>query len=134
MAVMFIAIFFDFDPPKSFPLRHAARAFGQQLGKLIEVNVKATKATGIISGVVDSFRENHNALKDYGVHMIRKLLDSGLGPEEIGNSPTMLVNEKLKSLAAYSQILPVATAMIPNQSQVVSFKKPTHIQCTKENI
>jgi linoleate 10R-lipoxygenase len=85
MALMFTAVFFDFDPLKSFPLRHAARAFGKQLGKLIEVNVKATKATGILSGVVDSFRESHDALKTYGVHMIRKLLESGLNPEEIGN-------------------------------------------------
>ena len=121
MAVMFIAIFFDFDPPKSFPLRHAARAFGQQLGKLIDVNVKATRATGIISGVVDSFRENQNALKQYGVHMVRKLLESGLGPEEIGKPSIVVVVPMLNFVSAYSQILPVATAMIPNQSQVVSF-------------
>ena len=102
IALLFTAIFFDFDPPKSFPLRHAARTLSKQLGKLIEVNVKTTSATGFISGIVDSFRENDNALREYGVHMVRKLLESGLGVEEI----------------TYSQILPVATAMIPNQSVV----------------
>ena len=102
IALLFTAIFFDFDPQKSFPLRHAARALAKQLGKLIEINVKATNATGFISGIVDSFRENHNALREYGVHMVRKLLESGLGVEEI----------------TWSQILPVATAMIPNQSVV----------------
>ena len=86
LAVMFIAIFFDFDPPKSFPLRHAARAFGTKLGTLIEANVRATNATGFISGVVDGFREYDNPLRTYGVHMIRKLLESGLGVEEIGTS------------------------------------------------
>ena len=102
IALMFTAIFFDFDPPKSFPLRHAARAFGKQLGKLIEFSVRTTSATKLVSGIFDSLRENHNALKEYGVHMVRKLLESGLGVEEI----------------TYSQILPVATAMIPNQSVV----------------
>ena len=120
ISVIFIAIFFDFDPPKSFPLRHAGRAFGQALGKLIEANVKATHMTGFISGIVDSFRENDNALKEYGVHMIRKLLDSGLSSEEIGKMSHSYSPEDGLIRAAWSQILPVACAMIPNQSQVVS--------------
>ena len=33
MAVIFITIFFDIDPAKSFPLRQAGRAITQQLGK-----------------------------------------------------------------------------------------------------
>lgn len=107
IAVIFTCVFFDFEPTKSFPLRMAATSFGQKLGSLIEANVKATSMTGFASGVIDGFRENKNALKDYGVHMVRSLLDSGLSPHEI----------------AWSQILPVATAMIPNQSQVVSTSK-----------
>ena len=102
IALIFTAIFFDFEPTKSFPLRHAGRAFSQMLGKLIEGNVKVTAATGLSSGIVDGFRENHNALKTYGVHMVRKLLDSGMSQYDI----------------AWSQILPTAIAMIPNQSQV----------------
>ena len=102
LAIVFVAIFFDFEPTKSFPLRHAGRAFGQLLGKLIEANVKLTAGTGIVSGLVDGWRENQNALKTYGVHMVRKLLESGLSQYEI----------------AWSQILPTATAMVPNQSQV----------------
>ena len=101
IAIIFIAIFSDVEPAKSFPLRHAGQAFSRLLGKLIEANVKLTGATGLLSGIVDGFRENQNALRTYGVHMIRKLLDSGLSNHEI----------------AWSQILPVATAMIPNQAQ-----------------
>ena len=33
MAVIFIIIFFDLDPAKSFPLRQAGRAVTEQLGK-----------------------------------------------------------------------------------------------------
>ncbi|KAL9035212.1 MAG: hypothetical protein Q9180_004979, partial [Flavoplaca navasiana] len=102
IAVIFVGIFFDLDPAKSFPLRHAARAVSQQLGKLIEANVHSVSMTGMVAGVVDRFRENHNPLADYGVHMIRRLLDSGLGVSEI----------------TWSQILPTAVAMVPNQAQV----------------
>ncbi|KAL8894300.1 MAG: hypothetical protein Q9192_004441 [Flavoplaca navasiana] len=102
IAVIFVGIFFDLDPGKSFPLRHAARAVSQQLGKLIEANVHSVSMTGMVAGVVDRFRENHNPLADYGVHMIRRLLDSGLGVSEI----------------TWSQILPTAVAMVPNQAQV----------------
>ena len=102
VSIIFIAIFFDFEPTKSFPLRHAGKAFSQMLGKLIEADVKLTGATGLVSGLVDGWRENQNALKSYGVHMVRKLLESGLSHYEI----------------AWSQILPTAVAMIPNQSQV----------------
>ncbi|KAL8639900.1 MAG: hypothetical protein Q9226_008813 [Calogaya cf. arnoldii] len=102
IAVIFVGIFFDLDPAKSFPLRHAARAVSQQLGKLIEANVHSVSMTGIVAGVVDRFRENQNPLADYGVHMIRRLLESGLGVSEI----------------TWSQILPTAVAMVPNQAQV----------------
>ncbi|KAL8708190.1 MAG: hypothetical protein Q9220_006860 [cf. Caloplaca sp. 1 TL-2023] len=102
ICVIFTGIFFDMDPAKSFPLRHAARAVSQQLGKLIEANVHSVSMTGMVAGIVDKFRENQNPLSDYGVHMIRRLLDSGLGVSEI----------------TWSQILPTAVAMVPNQAQV----------------
>ena len=104
LAVIFICIFFDLDPAKSFALRLAAKAVTQQLGKLIEANVKAVSLTGWIAGIVDGFAQTHTPLKDYGVHMVRRLLDSGLGVKEI----------------TWSQILPTAGAMVANQGQVVS--------------
>jgi linoleate 10R-lipoxygenase len=103
MAVMFTAVFFDLDPAKSFPLRQVAQKLGHQLGKLIEANVKAVSMTGFISGLVDNLHKSHSPMTEYGVHMIRRLLESGLGTYEI----------------AWSQILPTSSAMIPNQSQVV---------------
>lgn len=103
LAVLFIGIFFDLDPAKSFPLRMAARAVTQQLGKLVELNVSSVNMTGWIAGVVDGIRQENNALKDYGVHMVRRLLDSGLGVSEV----------------TWSQILPTAGAMVANQAEVV---------------
>ena len=102
LAVLFTAIFFDLDPAKSFPLRLAARAVTQQLGKLVEVNVKAVNATGWIAGVVDGLHQQNSLLTDYGVHMIRRLLQSGMSTSEV----------------TWSQIVPTAGAMVANQAQV----------------
>lgn len=103
LAILFVGIFFDLDPVKSFPLRMAAKAVTQQLGKLVEMNVSSVNMTGWISGIVDGMREEHDALADYGVHMIRRLLDSGMGVSE----------------ATWSQIVPTAGAMVANQAEVV---------------
>lgn len=103
LAVIFVCIFFDLDPAKSFPLRQAARAVTQQLGKLVEANVKAVNMTGWIAGLVNGMTQHHTPLTDYGVHMVRRLLDSGMGAQEV----------------TWSQILPTAGAMVANQAQVV---------------
>lgn len=64
VAVIFTAIFFDFEPTKSFPLRKVAQKVATMLGKLIEANVKTVTATSFASTFIDGFRENHNALAD----------------------------------------------------------------------
>ena len=117
LAVIFMGIFFDIDPTKSFPLRQVSHAAGTKLGALIEANVKAVKATGIIAGAVDRHVESHNPLKDYGVHMIRQLLATGLSTYDI----------------AWSQMLPVAGAMVANQAQVVCYPSINQ-PCIRESI
>ncbi|KAL8832166.1 MAG: hypothetical protein Q9191_000439 [Dirinaria sp. TL-2023a] len=82
MAIIFIEIFLDQEPAKSFPLRLAAKAVTQQLGKLIEANVKTVNMTGWIAGIVDGISQHRTPLTDYGVHMVRRLLESGLGSSE----------------------------------------------------
>ena len=103
LAIIFTCVFFDLDPTKSFPLRLAAKAVTQQLGTLVEANVKTVNATGWIAGIVDGMHQNHSPLTDYGVHMVRRLLESGMGASEI----------------TWSQIVPTAGVMVANQAQVV---------------
>jgi linoleate 10R-lipoxygenase len=103
MALMFICIFFDLDPVKSFPLRMATRKLVGQLTKVVEGNVKSVNMTGWIAGMVDGRSQNKHYLTDYGVHMVRQLLATGMTPEEV----------------TYSQIMPTAGAMVANQAQVV---------------
>ncbi|KAL6229356.1 hypothetical protein BDW75DRAFT_235267 [Aspergillus navahoensis] len=102
MAVIFTAIFFDADPAKSFFLRHKAREAAENLGKLMEMKVKAISSSGLIATVLGSRRANKNPLFHYGVHMVERLLHSGLDAEQV----------------TWSQILPTAVSMVPNQAQV----------------
>ncbi|THC88806.1 hypothetical protein EYZ11_011744 [Aspergillus tanneri] len=102
MAAIFTAIFFDVDPSKSFMLRHKAREAAQKLGAVVEANVKKISATSLVSTLFDGFRSNEYPMREYGIHMVRRLLETGLGPSEI----------------TWSQILPTAVAMVPNQAQV----------------
>ncbi|KAF5869761.1 putative fatty acid oxygenase protein [Botrytis fragariae] len=103
LAVIFIVIFFgDVDPAKTFALRAAGLPVTQDLGQLVEQNVNFISKTSLVSGIVDTFMEENNALKDYGVHMVRHLLKAGLGVHE----------------TVWSQILPTAGAMVANQAQV----------------
>jgi linoleate 10R-lipoxygenase len=102
MALIFTAIFFDVDPVKSFFLRHKAREAAEKFGKLVEMKVKAISNSGFLATVLGKRRANKNALYHYGVHMVERLLHSGLDAEQV----------------TWSQILPTAISMVPNQAQV----------------
>lgn len=101
LSVIFVCIFFDIDPAKSFPLRLGAKEVAQQLGSLIETNVKLHLSFGL-KGLFTKPVKN-DPLAQYGVNMIDGLSKAGLSPYDI----------------AWSQILPTAGAMVPNQAQVV---------------
>ena len=103
LTIIFTSIFCDADPSKSFPLRQAARMLTQQLGKLLEVNVQYVSKAGVIADFLDRFYK-HDALTDYGIHMIQRLLKSGLSVKDV----------------VWTNILPTAGAMAANQSQLFS--------------
>lgn len=75
MAGVFIAVFFDVDPPKSFPLRQKAYQATQQLGQIMQVQVAALKTTGkFAETLIDAIKPTTGPLKDYGVHMLMRLI------------------------------------------------------------
>ncbi|KAL4993029.1 hypothetical protein BDV10DRAFT_200064 [Aspergillus recurvatus] len=102
MALIFTAIFFDVDPVKSFSLRRMARDKAEKFGKLVEMKIKAISSSGFVATMLSNMRANHNVLCRYGVHMVERLLHSGLDVEQV----------------TWSQILPTAVSMVPNQAQV----------------
>jgi cytochrome P450 len=103
LSVLFICIFFDIDPVKSFPLRQKAKEAMDQLGKVVETNVKLTKSLGI-RGLYTGSAPKNDPLSLYGVNLIKGLSKAGLSAYDI----------------TWSQVLPTAGAMVPNQAQVVS--------------
>lgn len=104
MAIIYTCIFFDLDLAKSFALRQAASTVAQQLGNVVESHVKSVGGSGFLSSIVENFRHNEDNMSEYGSQMIKKLRDNGLGASEV----------------TWSHILPTASAMVPNQAQVVS--------------
>jgi linoleate 8R-lipoxygenase/9,12-octadecadienoate 8-hydroperoxide 8R-isomerase len=103
MAAVFTSIFNDADIAKSFHLNHGARALSQKLGELTMANVELISKTGFIASLL-SHLHRHDVLSEYGVHMIQRLLDSGLPTDEI----------------VWTHILPTAAGMVANQGQLFS--------------
>ena len=75
MAAVFACVFFDLDPPKSFPLRQQAYDTVQLLGAFMQLQVSTIKATGKIGANLLSYiKPTAKPLRDYGTHMISHLL------------------------------------------------------------
>ena len=101
MALVFTCIFYDVDVSKSFQLEQASRKVAQQLGETVMANVEFVHKAGFIANLVNRLHR-HDSLTDYGIHMIERLLDSGLPPSEI----------------VWTHILPSASSMVANQAQL----------------
>jgi hypothetical protein len=102
-AVGFAYIFLATDPGVHFQLREAATALAQQLGQLVTLNVQAIKDDNFLEKLVSQFKPVHKGLADYGVHLIKRLLEDGKSVEEV-----------------VWGIIPTACAAGPNQGQAVS--------------
>ncbi len=101
LAVMFASVFYDVDPVSSFPLKRAARKAAQKLGKLMEVKVRYIEKIGFLQNLLEVFYR-HDALSDYGIRMIQRLLATGIPAEEL----------------AWTHILPTVGDIVANQSQI----------------
>ncbi|KAF2808683.1 heme peroxidase [Mytilinidion resinicola] len=102
MSAVFALVFFDVDVAASFPLHVKAQKATALLGKLVQANVEEIKHGGVLSSVMHSIWPDNSPLKDYGKHMIERLLDSGLD---------------VKTLV-WGHILGTAGGMVANQGQL----------------
>ncbi|KFY70876.1 hypothetical protein V499_08898 [Pseudogymnoascus sp. VKM F-103] len=103
LSLLFFAIFYDIDPKKSFPLKTAAKMLAKSLGTLVLLNVESVSRFGKIAEFVEKIRAK-SQLEDYGMHTIQRLLQSGLSTKEV----------------VWGQLLPTASSMVANQSQLFS--------------
>jgi hypothetical protein len=104
MASVFAVIFFDVDPAGSFPLHVKGHKATQLLGNIVEKNVEAIAHSGLLSQITQAIWPNDSALKSYGIHMIQRLLKSGMDPKTL----------------VWGQILGTAGGMVANQGQLFS--------------
>lgn len=102
MSGVFALIFFDVDPAGSFPLHVKSREATQVLGELVEKNVASIAKLGILSDLMQKIWPNESTLKSYGIHLIERLLDSGMEPKQL----------------VWGHILGTAGGMVSNQGQL----------------
>lgn len=92
LTLIYITVFLDIDPVKSFPQRQATKTVAEQLGKLIEKSVSSYGGGGDTGG-----------LRSHGVEMIQATTKSGFRTAEV----------------AWGIVLPTAVTMVPGQGTVV---------------
>ncbi|KAF3911316.1 Peroxidasin [Orbilia brochopaga] len=103
LSVMFTFVFFDIEPTKSFALHKAGRMVANQLAHLVEANVAAINKTSFMKNIINNIYDRNSSLRDYGIHLIRRMLESGKSAEEIA-----------------WQMVPTASASVSCQSQAFS--------------
>ncbi|KAI1432687.1 linoleate diol synthase [Xylaria sp. CBS 124048] len=99
LALIYVCIFFDVDPVKSFPQRYAARTLTGQLGHFLEAHVKSVNSFSLFSS-----KPKAGDLAAYGADLIKGLSKEGMSNRDI----------------AWSELLPAAGAVMPNIAHVFS--------------
>ena len=102
LSAVFICVFFDVDPASSFPLRQKALKATQELGGLVEMNVREISRGGFFSSIMQAIRPSQTPLRDYGMNLIKRLLQSQADAKEL----------------VWGHILGTAGGMVPNQGQL----------------
>jgi len=102
MSSVFALIFFDVDPAGSFPLHVKAYKATHLLGDVVEKNVSAIAQSGFLSSVMQAIWPHESVLKSYGIHMIKRLLQSGMETKQL----------------VWGHILGTAGGMVSNQGQL----------------
>ncbi|KAF2005119.1 heme peroxidase [Amniculicola lignicola CBS 123094] len=102
MCAVFALVFFDVDPASSFPLHIKALKATRTLGEVVEKNVAAISDSGLLSQVMQTIWPHDSALKNYGKHIIDRLLDSGMEPKAL----------------TWGHIMGTAGGMVANQGQL----------------
>jgi linoleate 8R-lipoxygenase / 9,12-octadecadienoate 8-hydroperoxide 8R-isomerase len=102
MSGVFALVFFDVDVAGSFPLHVKAHDATQTLGKVVEKNVEAIASSGVVSSLMQAIWPNESSLKSYGIHLIERLLDSGMEAKQL----------------VWGHILGTAGGMVSNQGQL----------------
>ncbi|KAL5116001.1 hypothetical protein ACEQ8H_006119 [Pleosporales sp. CAS-2024a] len=102
MSSVFALIFFDVDPAGSFPLHIKSREATRILGDIVAANVSSIANTGFLHRITHAIWPEPSGLKDYGIHMIKRLLASGMPANQL----------------VWGHVLGTAGSMTSNQGQL----------------
>ncbi|EMC94912.1 hypothetical protein BAUCODRAFT_518221 [Baudoinia panamericana UAMH 10762] len=117
-AAVFICVFFDVDPPKSFPLRQQARAATQTLGAFVKGLVTVIKVGGNLAEYVGKqLDRSAPELSQYGIHMIHQLVKADTNIEDL----------------VWGNIMGTAGGMVANQGQLFGQAMDWFMTVDKEN-
>jgi linoleate 8R-lipoxygenase / 9,12-octadecadienoate 8-hydroperoxide 8R-isomerase len=82
-AAVSTSVFFDVDPINSYTLRHKSQKATECLGELVQANVSEIAVGGVFSHLMAAIFPDKTPLKDYGVHLIKRLIKSGMDVKEL---------------------------------------------------
>lgn len=97
LTLIYLTVFLDVDPVKSFPLKQATKTVAEQLGKLIETSVGAS------NGWFSGGGSQNASVSAHGTALLKSLSKGGLSVSDI----------------AWNQVLPTAAAAVPTQGAAV---------------
>lgn len=106
LALIYITLFLNEDPVKTFPLRQAAKTISEQLGKAIESNTGTGSGRGFKSFFGGS--GSGGAVHTQGTDLIKGWGKSGMSASDI----------------AFGHILPTASHLVAIQGSLVSHCDP----------
>ncbi|ROV90358.1 hypothetical protein VMCG_09739 [Cytospora schulzeri] len=101
LALIFITVFLDFDPVKTFSLRQAAKTVSEQLCQLIETNVGSVTGWGL-KGWFSGGEDKNDPLHNHGSNLIKGWSKEGISASAISSE----------------QILPTIASMVPSQGML----------------
>lgn len=94
LTLTYMTVFLDIDPAKSFPLRQATKTVADQLGRLIESNLRSSANS-----------KDSNAVGNHGANFVKTLSGNGMSNADI----------------AWTQILPAVVGLVPTLGTAVCY-------------
>lgn len=100
LTLIYLTVFLDIDPVKSYPLKQATKTVSEQLGRLIETSVGASNGGWFSGGAATG---QSDSVSTHGTNTLRGLAKSGLSVADI----------------AWYRVLPTVVAAVPTQGAAV---------------
>lgn len=84
LTVIYIAIFLDTDPVKSYPLKQATKTVAEQLGKLIETSTRG------LNGLFSGGGNRNDPISSHGTALLKSLSETGVSASDIAWNQVLL--------------------------------------------